>query len=530
VPLTLRVGLVRRRSSPLSRAGRVRRRSHLTCGLWAVLLALYLIGPSTPGRADAEDPTPPIWNPLAEGIDFTTFYLEGPNRAYVARMNLHQPTVTLDGMVAQGDQPGRREVVSRMARRYEDSLSAWGGTWGERRDVVVAVNGTFFSPATGIPYGAQAHAGWFSFWDFERTGPLNFAWTLDRELLTSQCLVAPPPEQRAVFPASGREMRLTGVDIPLPSNGLVLYTPEYTQRTPAVPGSAVVLVEVSRPVMIQAGGELSLGAIRQVSPEPQSLRLPSDHVALIGHGVAATRLLENAAVGDSLGFNLTLQDRGQGCQQSNGRPWSGVYAGLGGGVFFLMDGAYRAPTDGTEADRHPRTAVCFNEDALHFVVVDGRRPRWSIGMTMAEMAAFCGENLGATWGINLDGGGSSTMWVGGEVINQPSGGEERPVPDGLMMVSLQPALRSFAFVPGDTVRITTLTQFKVGPGWNYPALGEIPADVEGQVVHPLSGLEGILASGAFWWKIDFGEVSGWLPENVLVLANASPTLNHVVLP
>jgi len=57
--------------------------------------------------------------------------------------------------------------------------------------------------------------------------------------------------------------------------------------------------------------------------------------------------------------------------------------------------------------RHPRSAVCFNDEWVFFVVVDGRDDAYSRGMTLSELATFCKDRLGARWGVNLDGGGST---------------------------------------------------------------------------------------------------------------------------
>ena len=64
--------------------------------------------------------------------------------------------------------------------------------------------------------------------------------------------------------------------------------------------------------------------------------------------------------------------------------------------------------------------------------MDGRRPT-SVGTTMAETAAVA-ASLGLREAVNLDGGGSTTMAVGGELVNQPSGTAERPVADALVYV------------------------------------------------------------------------------------------------
>jgi hypothetical protein len=85
------------------------------------------------------------------------------------------------------------------------------------------------------------------------------------------------------------------------------------------------------------------------------------------------------------------------------------------------------------AERHPRTAVGFDrdEDLLWVVVVDGRQPDYSAGMTLPELTALF-EALGVEEAINLDGGGSSVMVVGGNTVSRPSDAEgERPVVNAL---------------------------------------------------------------------------------------------------
>ncbi len=85
------------------------------------------------------------------------------------------------------------------------------------------------------------------------------------------------------------------------------------------------------------------------------------------------------------------------------------------------------------AERHPRTAVGFDsdEDLLWVVVVDGRQPGYSAGMTLPELTALM-EVLGVEEAINLDGGGSSVMVVEGRTVSRPSDAEgERPVVNAL---------------------------------------------------------------------------------------------------
>jgi exopolysaccharide biosynthesis protein len=90
-------------------------------------------------------------------------------------------------------------------------------------------------------------------------------------------------------------------------------------------------------------------------------------------------------------------------------------------------------------DRHPRTAVAMLRDGRALLlVVDGRQPSLSIGMTLAELASLLIE-LGAAEAINLDGGGSTTMVVKGAILNRPSDVTgERPISDAILV---QPSAR-----------------------------------------------------------------------------------------
>lgn len=93
-------------------------------------------------------------------------------------------------------------------------------------------------------------------------------------------------------------------------------------------------------------------------------------------------------------------------------------------------------TSETEVERsmrsNPRTTI-GQIGPLHYIMVasDGRTAE-SAGLTLYELALVMQE-LGCKTAYNLDGGGSTTMWFMGEVINNPVGGfrqnEERAVSD-----------------------------------------------------------------------------------------------------
>ncbi len=106
---------------------------------------------------------------------------------------------------------------------------------------------------------------------------------------------------------------------------------------------------------------------------------------------------------------------------------------VSGSVQLLRNGAY---TTSDNRELHPRTAVGIDRDErlLHLVVVDGRSET-SRGQTLLQLATLL-RSLGDEDALNLDGGGSSTMIAKDPlgtlaVRNQPSDGQERPVPNGL---------------------------------------------------------------------------------------------------
>jgi hypothetical protein len=107
---------------------------------------------------------------------------------------------------------------------------------------------------------------------------------------------------------------------------------------------------------------------------------------------------------------------------------------ISGNLLLVKNGS---PADGLEGSANPRTAAALDRANryLILVVVDGRQPGYSEGVTLQELAEIIIFHGGYN-AINLDGGGSSTMVVegslgGANVLNSPINGRipgrERPV-------------------------------------------------------------------------------------------------------
>lgn len=91
-------------------------------------------------------------------------------------------------------------------------------------------------------------------------------------------------------------------------------------------------------------------------------------------------------------------------------------------------------------ERHPRTAIGWNEDYFFLVEVDGRQRNLSVGMTLNELASFLIE-IGCREAVNLDGGGSATLWYNGKVQNRPCDGYERPIANSLIVLKKKSGAR-----------------------------------------------------------------------------------------
>jgi len=123
---------------------------------------------------------------------------------------------------------------------------------------------------------------------------------------------------------------------------------------------------------------------------------------------------------------------------------AGVWNTLSFGPALLLDGVMSANLDKIEVDTNfgnhsiqgnqPRTGVgMINNNHFVFIVVDGRATGYSRGASMTEFAQMF-KDLGCTQAYNIDGGGSTTMYFNGKVINNPLGkNQERGTSDILMI-------------------------------------------------------------------------------------------------
>jgi len=465
-----------------------------------------------------------LWQNLAPGIDYREFFLPQPNHVYVTRLDRASSQAFIETSLAQGRLGGGLETVRGQAIRYDQALSYWDGEWGARYQVVAAINGGFFDPQSGLLLNGMVQSGWYARRFENRQTVGGFAWRLDRQAFVTECLVAAPGKQQVVLLNSQKTTPFDGINILREKDQLVIYTPQYGAVTPTAKTGVEFLVEIGRPLMILPSPKMITGTVREVIEDKGENFIPFDYIVLSAGGKIAQQLKDLLQPGDQIGIAQEIRHLDGDCRKGRSEGLDRTYAGLAGSEVFLREGEIQPLNDLGAVLANPRTAVALNEQYVYFIVVDGRDQMHSLGMSMVELAVFAKLNLGAAWGVAMDGGGSSTLVVNGEVKNNPnaetvvrtrSDKVERVVANGLMMVLAQPLQRSQRFKTGDTVTVSPDgdANLRLGPGTNYMPLAVISPGSQGVVLfHPLNG---ILAKGYFWWKIVFGNTVGWISESVL---------------
>ncbi len=206
---------------------------------------------------------------------------------------------------------------------------------------------------------------------------------------------------------------------------VVLYTPRFGRSTLTRRCYEFTLQKLTLPI---TGKYASQFVVTSVNPRGNSI-IPSDGVVL---AIAPSR-------GRSWYQKLNKQTTGVLNIALTPEKWQTVQNGIGGNLRILRNGKIEPElvrferSRGQSAyghsnanQRHPRSALGFNDDKLFLIVVDGRRPGHSMGMTLHDMAGFFSE-IGIKHAINFDGGSSSALWALGDIVNRPAHDYERPI-------------------------------------------------------------------------------------------------------
>lgn len=228
-----------------------------------------------------------------------------------------------------------------------------------------------------------------------------------------------------------------GVNVMSPNNGITLYTPRFwgtANQNEYADNCYQVTARLVEGDEFVAGGKFRL----VVTSEPVAhgdLAIPSDGYVIHGRGTSksgcntgAVNFVGALHTGDIVEFdNIVLTPDNERIYPRT--VVSGNPKNVGGGE--TLD------TEGERADasaRHPRTCIGVSEDnnTIVMMVIDGRGA--SVGVTTSMLADVM-RFAGAYEAVNLDGGGSSTLYTQAlGVRNTCSDGSERAVGNAIFAV------------------------------------------------------------------------------------------------
>lgn len=205
---------------------------------------------------------------------------------------------------------------------------------------------------------------------------------------------------------------VSGVNAERGENGLVIYNRAYGRTTGTNPYGLEYVIRDGRVAEIHTNDSV----------------IPSDGYVVSVHGSSMDAF---AASGTRVGDPTVLMEQ-------TGKMWDRSVQIVGAGPRLVENGAVRV-TAGEEQfpgdiryGRAPRSAVGVTRSGkIVFALVDGRQTH-SHGLTLTEFAELL-VKFGVRDAINLDGGGSSALYVNGGVVNSPSDGTERSVGSALIL-------------------------------------------------------------------------------------------------
>jgi hypothetical protein len=331
---------------------------------------------------------------------------EGPWSIHLIRIDRTNSEYELHSMLATGIIPDMTTL--------SEQIKALPATLGRP---IAGINGDFYfsSPRaySGDPQGVQIRQGELI------SGPTEHAcFWIDAsgkprtDVVESRFLITWPDDSTTPF----------GLNENRPPDGAVLYTPAMGPSTGTKAGGREIVLEA-----VDREKWLPLRVGVKFSARVKDIREAADSPVAPGTMVLS--------MGPQLLVDAPVLKRGDIVQVSTATApeMTGSMTAIGGGPRLLSDGkivnGWKSPNQ-----RHPRTALGWNDDFLYLLLVDGRQPGISVGMSYQEMATYFINKLACTHAINLDGGGSASMWAFGSVVNSPSEGAERPIANGLVLV------------------------------------------------------------------------------------------------
>jgi hypothetical protein len=210
---------------------------------------------------------------------------------------------------------------------------------------------------------------------------------------------------------------------------LAMYSPEGVGA--AVPPAGVCaarLVPVAAPQLDATGNAAQLHVVTARSCDGSAPTVGTDDLLVASASGSRASFITSLSVAQHVTIGWRINPQWPDLLDSTGSNTTLVHKSAPSEDVVFGDGPFYEAVA-------PRTAVGQLSDGRNVLVtVDGRQPGYSVGMTPMQFAQFL-VSFGVAEATNLDGGGSTSLAVGGLLVNRPSDlAGERAVGSAMVVV------------------------------------------------------------------------------------------------
>lgn len=302
-------------------------------------------------------------------IKLTKYYQGKPVKINVIEINSDiNPNLSLAPVLASSKM-GHKNTITTIAKQNNS---------------IVAINGTFFKPATGVPLGTlmidkKLYTG--PIYNRVAMGIFDNKFDMARIQLD------------ASVKYWGGSLKVDNINQPrMLASYVIAYTPEWGKSAPISP---------------KYGKQIAVQDNKIVAVSANPLEIPQNGFVIVGPSQKLDPIVKEN--------RLTLDVK-------TIPQWENVKHIIGGGPYLVKDNQVYVDVSeqklGSIGGKNPRSAIGYTADNhLIIVAVDGRENN-SVGMTLTELAQYM-KSIGCFNAMNLDGGGSTVLYVNGKVVNNP---------------------------------------------------------------------------------------------------------------
>jgi hypothetical protein len=344
---------------------------------------------------------------LLQGLRYWKLTTPVKQQVHILQIDPHQFEII--GAHAKEKALGR-ETVATIARRHQ---------------AIAAINGGFFKMGEaidGLPAGILKIQGqWYGI-AYRYRGAIG--WSNH----THQAMIDRIQTKTSVY-LNHQKFPVHSVNQPLLPKKAILYTNAYGKQIQSAPGGYDIVIQDNRILDIKPSGNTKIPA--------------GGYVYCIGSKVITPNHPIN--IGNAATVNIETIPQ---LLKEHTMAWQMVDNIIGGTPLLLfrnkiiLDHSLERLRSPFIMQRHARTAVgILNNGHWLFVVVEQNAFTGNPGMTIPELAVFM-EKMGCEYALNLDGGGSSTLYINNNVVNHPIGDKDedygietlRPISDAILIL------------------------------------------------------------------------------------------------